>query len=404
MGQRFQLTAPRAKKALPWGGKLGEILFDGSAKVLVHLLAIPVRPPKPLSVSRPVPSIPAQPQDDHRVAQVAVDDAPQEIGVESRVKRKADGEVLAGSPRNRKLARTEDSKTGRSVTIFDLPAEVHHLIFDSCDFIEDIICLGLTTRYFWAFAREYLHDYYTPFLGRWAGENIVCVGDYVERGDFPPGLFSVEEANDLRQKTFEEPFDEDDDDDDDDYDLPPVFHPKEPFTLYHFTSPTISDMEKRLNLWSMSSDIHLLCRERSIYDDAAFRLTSSEMLITESTYFPRDQPWILRNLTTKEYVRSEAIALRPEYIRGPDIDVLGFGEVVLSRICWSTSDSVSMADTSNISRGVWAGHRFDITTVARHRDETKEADWRDVSQEVASEIAGIWESNYGPDWRETICK
>ncbi|KAI0914263.1 hypothetical protein F4823DRAFT_573820 [Ustulina deusta] len=43
MGQSFQLIAPRAKLALSWSGKLGEILFDGSARDLVCLLAVPVR-------------------------------------------------------------------------------------------------------------------------------------------------------------------------------------------------------------------------------------------------------------------------------------------------------------------------------------------------------------------------
>lgn len=109
-------------------------------------------------------------------------------------------------------------------------------------------------------------------------------------------------------------------------------------------------------------------------------------------------------LDNERFVRSEAIALKPEFIHGPSIDVLGFGEVVMSRICWSTSSYVSMHDTSNISRGVWAGHCFDITTLARHADEMQGAEWRDVSEEVASEIAGIWEAEYGRDWRETVCK
>ena len=62
-----------------------------------------------------------------------------------------------------------------------------------------------------------------------------------------------------------------------------------------------------------------------------------------------------------------------------------------------------MSDTTNISRGVWAGYCFDITTLARHIEETKEAGWIDVSDEVAKEIAGIWASEYGADWRETVC-
>lgn len=62
-----------------------------------------------------------------------------------------------------------------------------------------------------------------------------------------------------------------------------------------------------------------------------------------------------------------------------------------------------MNDTANIWRGVWAGHRLDITTLARHRDETNKVGWSDVSDEVAREIAAIWESEYGADWREAIC-
>lgn len=63
-----------------------------------------------------------------------------------------------------------------------------------------------------------------------------------------------------------------------------------------------------------------------------------------------------------------------------------------------------MQDTSNISSGVWAGHCFDITTLARHEDEMQGAEWRDVSEEVASEIAGILEAEYGRGWHETACK
>jgi hypothetical protein len=61
--------------------------------------------------------------------------------------------------------------------------------------------------------------------------------------------------------------------------------------------------------------------------------------------------------------------------------------------------------SSNISRGVWAGHCFDIKTLARHnRDKIEEGvKWTDVSEEVVSEIGGIWKSEFGPDWRETVC-
>jgi hypothetical protein len=114
---------------------------------------------------------------------------------------------------------------------------------------------------------------------------------------------------------------------------------------------------------------------------------------SDREFLPRNEPWILRNLTNKQFVRSEAIALKPEFIHGPDINVIGFGEVLLLRICWSSAPAVGMEDPTNICRGVWAGHRFDITTLARHQKETgDEDDWVDVSDEVAEEIATICEA------------
>jgi hypothetical protein len=42
-----------------------------------------------------------------------------------------------------------------------------------------------------------------------------------------------------------------------------------------------------------------------------------------------------------------------------------------------------------------------LTTRARHEQDVKE-EWKDVSEEVAKEIASIWESEYGGDWRRII--
>ncbi|KAH7116373.1 hypothetical protein EDB81DRAFT_952980 [Dactylonectria macrodidyma] len=400
MGQNFRLVAPRAKISLPWGGKLGEMLFDGSAKVLVQLLAVPVRPKILLSVSEAAPIPPAQSRSDRCATRMDINDSVQEIPVDRHAKRKVNGEVLACPSRHHKRTKTKGSddgtETDHSITLSGLPKEVHQLIFIYIEFIEDIICIGLTSRYFWAIGREHMHDYYTSFRGQWAGENIVCVGEDVEPNDFPPRLFSVEELDELRHKTIDIPYDDDYPDE--------VAYPAVPFTLYHLTFPGMSDMEEDIDLRTESLRIYFHCRERGRYKDPVFQLTRSEMVVKESTYFPQDQPWILRNLTTKEFVCSEAIALKPEFIHGPNIEVLGFGEIVMSRICWSTSSSVSMSDTTNISKGVWAGHCFDITTLARHDDETKGVGWSDVSNEVTSEIASLWESEYGTDWRETVCK
>jgi len=204
----------------------------------------------------------------------------------------------------------------------------------------------------------------------------------------------MEEENELRQMSIVMS-----DDSDSDRELDP-----EPLTLYHFTLDTVAEMEESVSLYPESLSTYWCCTFRGNYGDPAFGHLRSEIVVQESKYYPEDQPWILRNLTTKEFVRSEAIALRPEDIHGPRIEGLGFGEVVVSRISWSTSPTMSISDKSKIHRGVWAGHRFDITTLARHVKETKGEEWRDVSEEVAREIAGIWEDEYGPDWRRICCE
>ena len=58
-----------------------------------------------------------------------------------------------------------------------------------------------------------------------------------------------------------------------------------------------------------------------------------------------------------------------------------------------------MGEDSTIAKGVWAGHSFDVTTVARHRAATEPAEWTDVSDKVVSELAHLWKEKYGKRWR-----
>lgn len=115
---------------------------------------------------------------------------------------------------------------------------------------------------------------------------------------------------------------------------------------------------------------------------------------------PRGQSWILRNLTTKEFVTSAGIALDAEFIKGPVITGIGFGHAILCRTCWSLNSSDDSLYGGQIHSGVWAGHRLDITTRERHDRRSKDEEWKDVSDEVAAEIAAICENEYGAGWRE----
>lgn len=233
-------------------------------------------------------------------------------------------------------------------------------------------------------------------MGNWAGQRIVFVGDDVEAKDYPPGLFSADELDEL-STTIDIPYN---------FAFSDMTWERDvSVTLHHFTLPLFASKEKILNLSEVSTNIYVGCRDRNkLRFDPALESTYREIIGEEATYFPKDEPWILRNLTVKEFVRSEAIALKPEFIHGPFIEVFGFGQVIISRICWSTNPCTCIDCPLPIHRGVWAGHAFDIITLAVHRRETTETEWRDVSEEVASEIAIICESKYGPDWREIMCR
>ncbi|KAK4142555.1 uncharacterized protein C8A04DRAFT_29832 [Dichotomopilus funicola] len=416
------MVAPRAKLSFDYGYKLGEMLFDRSPEQLVPLLAIPIRPPNSISETPPqAPSEPSAPSQQHLSESLGTNITRHKAAGDSKRKVDDDEQLAAISPQQHKRAKAEDDNhdhehdltpeivtTRATATFCGLPTELHRLVFSHIKPIPDLICLGLTNRYFWAIGREFVHDYYTSFFGTWAGQNIVCVGEDVKPGSYPPGLFSAEEVEEFRERKTIIPFDGDHWFEGEE-DVGDVTFFKVPFTLYHTSFPGISKMQGEHDLVSQSREIYYECNDRiEGYDkprEIGFSLARPEIFVKQATYFPEDQPWILRNLTTKEFVRAEAIALKPEYIHGPHIDVLGFGQIVMSRVGWSTSNSVSMKNPDNImTRGVWAGHRFDITTVARHEDETRAEEWKDASEEVAEATFGIWESEFGPDWRETFCR
>ncbi|KAL6893422.1 hypothetical protein GGI43DRAFT_185132 [Trichoderma evansii] len=339
--ENFKTVAPRAKLAEPGGGPLGVMLFNGSARSLVRRLAIPVKP-EPVWI-------------------------PPALG-------------LHRPPRH------------RPTPLANLPAELHLRITEYIEAIEDVLSVGLACPPFRGIVRERLQEHFRLLFGRWANLQIVCMGEGVGIYDYPPGVFSDEELAAIRRQH----------EINNQRRAGAYIIGAEP-RFYDFTKSHISNFQREPCLK------HEIFRLRD-YLAARRWCTSADMVDlglrprSDREFFPTDEPWILRNLTRKQFVRAEAIALNPEFIHGLDVDILGFGEVLLSRICWSLLPPLDIEDPTNICRGVWAGHRFDITTLARHQREAGEEDeWIDVSNEVAEEIAAIWGSNLGADWREFLC-
>ncbi|KFY38246.1 hypothetical protein V495_06681 [Pseudogymnoascus sp. VKM F-4514 (FW-929)] len=350
--QRFRLAAPRTGRALRWNHILERTLFESTPSALVHLLISPVHP-KFTSAS--------------------------ETAVDGHAKRKA---------------RVIEEHSLQS-TFCNLPFEIHHLIYEHLDDPIDVVFMGMTSPYFWSITKEYLLRHYVSHLGRWAGKELVCVGEEADPGDYPPGLFSADEEEDLDMNETVEIWDPNDDS------IVPVKR-----TLYNLCQEPNVRFEETITIAQESQRIYKQCYYRGQKWGGCVKLVIAKKQEIEnhvSAFVAGNQVWILRNLTTKEVVTAAGIALDKKYIRGPFIRCIGFGHAVMSRVLWSSKQCSSLPYSDNIKRGVWAGHRFDITTQERHDKSTEgDEEWKDVSDEVAGEIAAIWGSCYGSNWRERV--
>ena len=270
-------------------------------------------------------------------------------------------------------------KRGDSVpTSFQcLPSEIHHAVFSNVEDIYDLVRLSLSNRYFWALGLPHIEDHIVSSLAPWAGERIICVTDQCDPHEFPPGLLSSTEQEDLLELNR--------------------IHNLNTISIKHswkkVGGPSLSE---RLRDWFKEYE----SQHPMSHADKTEIITGLKPEILE--FYPRDQPWALRNLTTKEYVRGEAIALKDSFIHGPHIDVIGFSEVLLSRISWSNRP-VEVGYGRNMSQGKWAGHRFDISPLAKIEHD-RATHWIDVSNELLREIDQIVASQEGEDWREHLSR
>ncbi|KAK1254133.1 hypothetical protein MKX08_008128 [Trichoderma sp. CBMAI-0020] len=399
MDQKFKLVAPRARMTEDYSNPIEDILFGSgwdsgieirssfTAERLVDLLAVPVVHEDDRKPASAKPQTTPQNYCSHN------QDQGRDLSVGRAIRREASVKILESHPL-KEANQGDQTEYFRSATLSSLPTELLLEIMGHVEDIEDVVSLGLVNKRLCSIAQEQLRPYFPQYFAPWANENIACVGDYSAENDFPPGLFSDAELEALQREEITIFIEEE-----------AEWKTGSPNRLDDFTYPGVSHIQERPMEVLSSKTWRLrdcLGKPKSVKDPSLNSLIKSCDIYRD--YFPRDQPWILRNLTTKQFVRAEAIALKPEFINGPHIVGLGFGEVLLSRISW-TSAALGIEDPANIGRGIWAGHCFDITTLARHERKTSnDAEWTDVSDEVVTEIDIIWESYFGAEWRETLCR
>ncbi|QUC18348.1 uncharacterized protein UV8b_02589 [Ustilaginoidea virens] len=273
-------------------------------------------------------------------------------------------------------------------------------------------------------ARSRMLKFYMSCLGRWAGKRLLGVGDYMRHDHYPPGLFeSDQEKQDLLLRKARGSGDEAESDEEAKRTANGKARETRKKPSRRASSRTNQPATRAWSKCGEKTKLEILIEGVDRYEDdeddedamltrrlryetmAEFYRDLSSWSVWKASrlydmklddLYPADEVWILRNLTAKEMVRGDRFEQTPgSPPRGPFLEHQGLGTAVLSRICWTSDPSISMEDPGGrISRGVWAGHGFDIATLKRHEEALAAGEiWRDVSAEVVAEVESMWRAN-----------
>ncbi|PPQ75376.1 hypothetical protein CVT26_015509 [Gymnopilus dilepis] len=115
--------------------------------------------------------------------------------------------------------------------------------------------------------------------------------------------------------------------------------------------------------------------------------------------YPSDRVWVLRNLTKKVYVRSNGVPTINEDDSELTYDEHkgfagkpGLSHILFSRISWSDDFSISMAydKDEDIARGAWAADRLDVRLLDEVEQELITDGWIDITQVEARRLHDIF--------------
>ncbi|KAA8894301.1 hypothetical protein FN846DRAFT_974739 [Sphaerosporella brunnea] len=356
MGQYWRLICPEVQQVYGNWGKLGEFLFSQTPEEVIEKLAIP------------------QP----------------------------DSWVKA------KLSPVPLSFPDSASPLLNLPTELLDEIIAHLPLL-DLFVLALCSQRLYYACRRRIMSILASQCGQLAGTSLICVGDYLQAGDYPPGIDWIPKIEELEKQLAATPGNESEGDSEDE----DAFGGDDPFrtakanpNLYFYANAFYKRVPRDLDVsgtltkavakrcsafWSL-----LLARSyKYIPDNLDMEFDKLKSFNSGALYHPNGLEWVLRNLTTKEYVRRSVV--------GPGVNGpfsygggVGLGHVLLSRICWSSDSSTAMS-WDGIHRGIWAGHKFDITAITAIEGDDS---WKDVSVEAYEDIKAIWKSEYGAEWEE----
>lgn len=266
-----------------------------------------------------------------------------------------------------------------------LPSELLTLILEDPSLDrEDVLALGLTSETLWAHVVHHVRQDCLRAATPLAGVEIACTGTYL-------------------------------------VDLPDAFRKDDLFRLSvpcqgqgymvearninweatrHYTSLRASPGA----LWTTAFDIASAATTgipSSLSKKLFAELASNWLFAGRGTFssLALKAPWVLRNLTTKEYVHCRiGSTVKHGYVTHPDVQNLRVDDILLMRICWTRKDHFSHNDSLEMRQpshqGKWAGHCFDIVPLDQltgeigeifSDPENKGSEWKDCTDEIVKE-------------------
>ncbi|TFY70225.1 hypothetical protein EVG20_g2775 [Dentipellis fragilis] len=207
-------------------------------------------------------------------------------------------------------------------------------VFENLPNFVECLRLALTSRRYWNLARRHIRRNIELHLQHlsWAGDRVVCLGDYADVNDYPPALQNAEDFRgvNLYHLAREE------------FRYPPdlgTCGTLGGYVLHH---------ELGKCLWGTKGGLMVA---RPILVDC---VTEEDVEMCAL---------VLRNLSKHEYVRYDALLPLDSLASdkwGCQVDLALAAQ---SQICWSSDPSIAMCYEGGLHRGAWAGDRLDIAPV-----------------------------------------
>lgn len=344
MGQYWEMVAHERCETLGNWGKAGEFVRSELPDQIIHLLAVPVEDTgAPLCLSSS--------NESH-----CGDDEP--------------------GP-----AASHQSPT-LTARLLQLPIEVVFLITAQLD-LNSLYTLSCCCRILRSLLHAEVHARFRRTLAPWVNTPLMCAGEYIRSN--PPGITTQVPKDFIPDPEALE-----------DRDIPP--EPYNQMTAYHLML-----LKRPTNVVASSTTclspptLNPTPVEEPRWPSPGYEPWRRILKIKK--YFPPRRLWVLRNLTTMEYVYADVLTSKHGYGGGPDCPDaehrwgFTFGTLIAVNTCWSDDSSASMSGWC--PRGRWAGDCFDIVEQKRLLQDMKAGggEWVDVSYRMWWEMVSLFEEN-----------